>query len=258
MKLDAWSLAAALSVAATLSAAEPPDVTCAGTYSHHLQGICTGPDALYWCFTTQLVKTDRDGKVQKQVPVANHHGDLCYHAGKLYVAVNLGKFNDPQGQADSWVYVYRADDLSFVAKHATPEVFYGAGGIGVRNGRFYVVGGLPDGVDENYVYEYDDRFRYVRKHVIASGHTHLGIQTATFAHERWWFGCYGAPQILLVADADFNLLGRYEFDCSLGIVGLPDGRLLSASGKCDKDRGCTAMARMAIPDDKTGLRFGTR
>jgi hypothetical protein len=57
------------------------------------------------------VKTNLDGKLLKQVPVVNHHGDLCFHDGKLFVAVNLGKFNDPKGNADSWVYVYDAKTL---------------------------------------------------------------------------------------------------------------------------------------------------
>ena len=38
--------------------------------------------------------------------------------------------NDPKGNADSWVYVYDATSLKFLSKHATPEVFHGAGGIG--------------------------------------------------------------------------------------------------------------------------------
>ena len=232
------------------------NVRCEGTYRHHLQGICTDDRAsVYWCFTTTLVKTDPAGKVQKQVEVANHHGDLCHHDGKLYVAVNLGRFNDPQGNADSWVYIYDADDLSLIAKHETQQVFHGAGGIGFRDGRFYVVGGLPDGVQENYVYEYDAGFKFIKKHVVRSGHTLLGIQTAAFAHDRWWFGCYGDPKILLVTDAEFKMQGRYEFDCSLGIAGLPGGRLLSASGRCQKDKGCTGSARPAMPDDDRGLRL---
>jgi hypothetical protein len=79
--------------------------------------------------------------------------------------------------------------------------------------------------------------------------------TATFAHDRWWFGCYGDPKILLVTDADFQMKGRYEFDCSLGIVGLPDSRFLSATGKCEKDKGCMGSVRIAVPDEKTGLKF---
>lgn len=254
MKSTAFIMTAALLIASTLHAAEFRNVTCGGTYPHHLQGICADKDAIYWCFTTTLVKTDLDGKLLTKVTVANHHGDLCFHAGKLYVAVNLGRFNDAKGNADSWVYVYNAADLAFVSKHETKEVFHGAGGIGHRNGHFFVVGGLPDDVEENYVYEYDDKLGFLSKHVIKSGHTHLGIQTATFANDCWWFGCYGDPKILLVTDGDFKLLGRYEYNCSLGIVGLPNGRLLSASGHSDKDS-CTGSVKLAVSDEKAGLRI---
>ncbi|WP_235935271.1 hypothetical protein [Candidatus Laterigemmans baculatus] len=232
------------------------DVACEGTYSHHLQGVCVDEESIYWSFTTTLVKTNLAGEVIQRIPVANHHGDLCYHDGKLYVAVNLGKFNDPAGNADSWVYVYDAASLQEVERHGVPEVFHGAGGIGFRDGRFFVVGGLPAEVDENYVYEYDGDFQFVGKHVVKSGHTHLGIQTAAFAHGRWWFGCYGSPPVLLVTGADFAMQGRYEFDASLGVVGLPDGRLFAASGRCEQGTGCTGRVRVVVPDESAGLKLG--
>lgn len=231
------------------------NVDCEGFYPIHLQGVCVDENAIYWSFTTVLVKTDLDGKLQKKVKVANHHGDLCLHDGQLYVAVNLGKFNDPKGNADSWVYVYDAATLKETARHKTAEVFHGAGGVGVRDGRFYVVGGLPADVEENYVYEYDGKFQFVKKHVVKSGQTRLGIQTATFHKGRWWFGCYGDPKILLTTDADFQMKGRYEFNCSLGIVGLPDGRLLSAGGRCAREKGCMGNVKLAVPDEKSGLRY---
>ena len=231
------------------------NVRCEGTYPHHLQGVCTDEKAIFWSFTTALIKTDMEGTLLKKVPVANHHGDLCFHDGKLYVAVNLGKFNDPEGNADSWVYVYDAETLTELARHETQEVFHGAGGIGYRDGHFFVVGGLPDGVDENYVYEYDSDFKFLKKHVIKSGHTHLGIQTATFAHGRWWFGCYGDPKIMLVTDADFQMNGRYEIDCSLGIEGLSGGRLLVGSGRCEKDKGCNGTVKTVLPDGNVGFKF---
>ena len=228
-------------------------VECEGAYTHHLQGICTNDaESLYWSFTTTLVRTNTDGKVIKKVEVGNHHGDLCHVDGKIYVAVNFGRFNDPEGNADSWVYVYDATDLSLMSKHEVQELFHGAGGIGYRDGRFFVVGGLPDTVQENDVYEYNERFEFVKRHVVKSGHTHLGIQTATFAHGKWWFGCYGDPRILLITDPTFTLLGRHEFDCSLGITGLPEG-LLSASGACEGK--CTGAARHVLPDQETGVRF---
>lgn len=229
-------------------------VECEGVYKKHLQGICTDVDhAIFWSFTTKLVKTGLDGKVLHAIDVADHHGDLCFDQGKIYVAVNLGKFNDAKGNADSWIYVYNSDDLAFLDKHAVPEVFYGAGGIGVAGEKFYVVGGLPDSVDENYVYEYDPDFRLQKRHTIPSGHTHLGIQTATYADGRWWFGCYGEPAILLVTDSQFRMLGRYQYDCSLGITGLPGNRFLSAYGTCEKTRGCTGAVKIAIADNQQGL-----
>ncbi|MDZ7619159.1 MAG: hypothetical protein U1E05_19335 [Patescibacteria group bacterium] len=248
-------LAALLLLVVPARAAEYRNVECEGSYRHHLQGVCVDEDAIYWCFTTQLVKTDLTGKLLKQVPVANHHGDLCHHDGKLYVAVNLGRFNHPEGNADSWVYVYDAETLAELARHETQEAVHGAGGIGVKSGRFFIVGGLPEGVQENDVYEYDGDFRFLKKHTVKSGHTHLGIQTATFANGRWWFGCYGSPAVLLVTDADFALKGRHEFNCSLGIVGLPDGRMLAASGRCEQGKGCTGSVRLARVTEESGLRY---
>ncbi len=230
------------------------NVRCDGDYQHHLQGVCTNErDSVYWSFTTELVKTDRSGRVQKKVDVANHHGDLCFLNGKIYVAVNLGKFNDPKGNADSWVYIYNADTLDLIARHETQEVFHGAGGIGVMDGRFFVVGGLPDGVEENYVYEYDSAFKFARRHVIKSGWTMLGIQTATFHDGAWWFGCYGTPKILLRTDAKFRMLGRHEVDCSLGIVGIAKDELLVAKGPRTPAGRCQGSLHRARPDENRGL-----
>lgn len=229
-------------------------VKCEGDYQHHLQGVCTdNAAAIYWSFTTELVKTDRQGRVLKKIPVANHHGDLCFSDEKIYVAVNLGRFNDPQGNADSWVYAYDARTLDLVAKHETQEVFHGAGGIGTMNGHFYVVGGLPDGVEENYVYEYEAEFQFVKKHTIKSKWTHLGIQTATFHDGIWWFGCYGSPAILLKTDADFNLTGRHEFNCSLGIIGVGPNQLMFAKGPRNPAGRHLGSLHFAAPDAKRGL-----
>ena len=231
-------------------------VRCEGTYAKHLQGVCTNDrDAIYWSFTDVLVKSDLDGKVLKQIPVADHHGDLCHRDGRIYVAVNLGAFNRPAGQADSWVYVYDAGTLEEIARHETPEVVHGAGGIACRDGMFLVVGGLPEGIDENYLYEYDEAFNFRKRHVLDSGYTLMGIQTAAFDGDHWWFGCYGRPQRLLKANAGFRPAGAWDFDASLGIVALDDGRLLVARGKCEKPAGCHGELVPARPDDQTGLRI---
>jgi hypothetical protein len=252
-------------ITAPAFAADFTPVTCEGTYPLHLQGVCTNEkDSIFWSFTTKLVKTDRSGKVLKQIGVASHHGDLCYDQGKVYVALNLGSFNHPKGKSDSWVYVYDAKDLACVAKHKTPEAFHGAGGIAVHDGKFLVVGGLPHDVNENYVYEYDVDFQFVKKHTLASGHTHLGIQTAAFADGHWWFGCYGRaksdtapalPSVLLKADASLKNVERFEFNGSLGIVPLDDGTFLIARGGAIKDQGYTGRLVLAVPDKEAGLKL---
>lgn len=247
---------AAIAVAAKAAGSEPgfAAVDCEGTYPHHLQGVATDEQgAIFWCFTTRLVKTDRTGRVLAQVDAANHHGDLCYRDGKVYVAVNLGKFNRPEGSADCWVYVYRADDLSLLSRHPAAEVVHGAGGIAWQDGRFMVVGGLPPGVDENYVYEYDEQLKFVKRHVLKSGYTLMGIQTAAFGEGHWWFGCYGLPKILLKADASLERVERYEFDCSLGIVAAGRGRFLVARGSCSGREGCSGRLVEAEHDAAQGL-----
>lgn len=230
------------------------NVTVEGRYPRHLQGVCTNErDAIYWSFTEVLLMTDASGKVLKQTPGPSHLGDLCYSDGKIYVAVNLGLFNDAQQRADSWVYVYDAQDLTLLNKHRTPEAVYGAGGIATRRDRFIVVGGLPEGFEENYVFEYDRDFRFVGRHVLRSGYTRLGIQTAAFSGGQWWFGCYGSPAILLKADEHFRTVERFEFDCSLGIVPVGRRTFLVARGNCVAEKGCGAGLLLADADSKRGL-----
>jgi hypothetical protein len=229
---------------------------CEGVYPGHLQGICTDErEAIYWCWTDTLVKTDARGRFLKQVKVAKHHGDLCFHGGKVYVAVNLGQFNLPAGHADSWVFAYDAETLAELARHRVPEVVHGAGGIGDHDGKFIVVGGLPAGVKENYLYEYDEQFAFRQRHVLAGGYTLMGIQTAAFANGAWCFGCYGVPPVLLRTDSRFELTGRWQFDAALGIVGLPDGRFLIGQNGFARGGGYEGRAVLARPDGKNGLVF---
>jgi hypothetical protein len=210
----------------------PEEISCpggSGSHGGHLQGIATdGKTAIFWSHTKRLVKTDLYGNLLKAIDVRGHHGDLDYYDQKIYVAVNFGKFNAEPGQADSWVYVYSPNDLSLISKHAVPEVVHGAGGMAIHNGRFIVVGGLPGNREENYVYEYDPNFNFVKRHIIKSGQTQLGIQTAAWFDGYWWFGCYGLPNNpgLLKTDDSFNLVATYDLDFSIGIIGIKDDKFL--------------------------------
>ncbi len=204
------------------------EVVCDGRYTHHLQGLTgNGVDTLYWSFTTQLVKTDLEGRVLARAEVPFHHGDLCLAGDTLYVAWS-NKFNAPG--ADSKVYLYHAADLSLKKVVRVPEATYGAGGLDHHDGHFYLIGGLPPGIEENYVYEYDADFRHLKTHVLPSGYTHLGIQTACFHDGYWWFGCYtiGGAKGLLKADRNLTLVGIYDVSPAIGLVGWGPGRFLMA------------------------------
>ena len=202
-------------------------VVCPGAYGGHLQGITTDKtNAIYWSFTTHLVKTDLKGELLVKIVVPTHHGDLTFHDEKIYVAVNLGKFNKEAGDAKSWIYVYDSKKLDLISKHNIPEVVHGAGGMDYHKNHFFVVGGLPKGYKENYVYEYDKEFIFIKKHTIKSGYTLMGIQTACYAQGCWWFGCYGKPAELLKTDDSFRFLGKHNVDCALGIAGFSADTLL--------------------------------
>ena len=220
-------LLAAMLVAGLGQGSGTQEIACPGIYGGHLQGIATDVDwNIYWSFTVALVKTNRAGELLRTVPAPSHQGDLTWVDGKVYVAVNLGKFNQEPGQADSWVYVYDARDLTLLEKRAVPELVHGAGGMAFHDGKFIVVGGLPEGYTENYAYEYDRNLNFVQRHVINSGYTKMGIQTACWFDGAWWFGCYENEKGLLKTDEQFNLLGRFTPNYSVGIAPWTDGNCL--------------------------------
>lgn len=197
-------------------------------FKGHLQGIvCDSSGNIFWSYTTVLLKTDKQGKELARVDVPTHYGDLTLHDDRVYVAVNLGKFNREPGEADSWVYVHDAKTLELISKHAVPEAVHGAGGMEWHDNRFFVVGGLPATHEQNYVYEYDAEFKFIKRHVIESGQTLLGIQTVCRGSDGvWWFGCYGKPAVVLRTDDSFKLLGKHKFDAAVGIYRTQDSQVM--------------------------------
>jgi hypothetical protein len=208
---------------------------------------------IFWSHTQQLVKTDLEGKILTVIDVQNHHGDLEYYKGKVYVAVNFGKFNEEPGLADSWVYVYNSKDLTFIEKYPTPEVIHGAGGIAIHNDRAMVVGGLPETSDysENPVYEYDLNFIFVKRHDITSGYTYKGIQTACYFNNYWYFACYGStrvgvvPKVLVVRQTTENYLEfvrSVDVDMSYGMIGLKENEFIYSNRNLENKA-----AKMQLP-----------
>ena len=204
-------------------------ILCEGAYDGHLQGVATDGEAIYWPFTHVIVKTDLKGRVLASTAQPRHQGDCCVHDGLLYVAVNRGKFNQETG-AVSEVWAYDTRDLALKNKWKVPELVHGAGGMTWHDGRFYVVGGLPKTHVRNYVYAYTPDFTFVKRHVLETGYTVLGIQTAAFEQGRFLFGCYHDkefPVRTLVCPSDLGSFEVSSESTDVGVLTL-DGRLFCA------------------------------
>ena len=240
-------------------ALQPAEIVCEGAYPGHLQGVARdGAGDLYWSFTTTLVKTDQTGRLIKKIDVETHHGDVCVVGDRLYCALNKGLFNNREGKSDNWIVVFDTADLREIGRKPAPIVTHGAGGIASDGKRLIVVGGIPTGVQENYVYEFDLHLNFVRKYVLDTGWTFLGIQTAAFGDGRWWFGCYGSPHELISAEADMGNLSRSQFECSLGIIAVGGGQFLVGRDSTDGGNGHVGSLLPAIGtrDGKLRLSHG--
>lgn len=238
-------LAIALIQGLAFGASLQNDVASEGEWPPHLQGVCTDGTNVWWSHTVELARTDLNGKLLAVAKgLKTHHGDLCVVDGKVYVAVNHGQFNT-EDKADSWVYAYDANDLSFIKRWKVPELRHGAGGMTYKDGHFFVVGGLPPTHDANYVYEYTPEFRFVDRHVLHSGWTCLGIQTVDYANGRFYFGCNGGknpttgasvPSLTLVSPADLSSVEKVKEDTAVGVLKL-DGRMWKAVIHCVTPKG---------------------
>lgn len=213
-------------------AAEAKGIVCEGEYGGHLQGVATDGTAIYWSFTETLVRTDLTGKRLAAFDVPSHHGDLCVKAGVVYVAVNLGTFNQ-EAAGESFVFSYDAKTLR-PRRRWRLDMPHGAGGMTWKDDHFFVVGGLPATHERNYVYEYDEAFRLVRRHELETGYTWMGIQTAAYENGRFYFGFYGTsgcPNGVLACPADLGSFTRYTGRGDVGIITLGGKFLLATTGR---------------------------
>ena len=236
-----------------LSAAGGPEVPkridCEGEYAGHLQGTDARGTNIWWSFTSKIVRTDLSGKVLASCDAPNHQGDLCVKGDTLYVAVNRGRFNtEDKGLS----FVYSFDAVTLESKKIWKlDMPYGAGGITWKDDRFYVVGGLPPTQRCNYVHEYDTSFNLVKRHVLNTEYTVLGIQTAAFLDGEFLLGIYGGngnPRGVLRCSADFSSIRRYNGGGSVGFAKI-DSRLYTATTPSVKEGRQTWTGSLHLSED---------
>ena len=206
---------------------------CPGSYGGHLQGLATDGKHIYWSFTVTIVKTDLAGKVLASQNGPSHQGDLCVKDGIVYVAVNRGHFNYRKG-AVSEVHSYDAETLKPLKIWPLKDMPHGAGGMTWRGDRFFIVGGLPPSHNRNYVYEYSGDFRLVKRHILETGFTLMGIQTAAYENGRFLFGIYGGkgnPSGVLAVEDDLKTFKRYTGGGSVGILRFGERYFIGKTGK---------------------------
>ena len=232
------SFVAALFAACAAVAELPKKIVCEGDYGGHLQGVATDGESIYWSFTVAVVKTDLAGKILASRKAPSHQGDMCYKDGVVYVAVNLGKFNT-ETRGVSQVTAYDAKTLEPLKTIPLPEMPHGAGGMTWKGDRFYIIGGLPLKHEKNYVYEYTSDFKFVKRHDLDTGFTWMGIQTAAYEDDTFYFGIYGSkgdPSGVIACPGDLSSWKRYTCGGSVGILKL-DGAYYVGGSPTDKKTG---------------------
>lgn len=228
-------------------------VKCPGNYGGHLQGLATDGRHIYWSFTVTIVKTDLTGKILATRDAPSHQGDLCVKDGTVYVAVNRGHFNHRKG-AVSEVHSYDAETLKPLKIWPLKDMPHGAGGMTWRGERFFIVGGLPPSHNRNYVYEYDKDFNLVKRHILNTGFTLMGIQTAAYEDGRFLFGIYGDkgnPHGVLAVENDLKTFKRYRCGGSVGMLRFGERYFIGKTGKdpdTKRETGSIAYAENFLSD----------
>ncbi|MDY0165071.1 MAG: hypothetical protein RBS80_00920 [Thermoguttaceae bacterium] len=247
MRRMLWCALLAFGAHSSLSTAE--DIRCDGEFRYHLQGFTADDEAIYWSFTTVLVKTDKAGGTIRQRDVPSHHGDCCIHDGILYVAVDR-KFAGAKDEK-YFIYLYNCEDLSFIQRIAILEDGGGVDGIEFVEGFFYVAEGKPRDSEQefNLIHKFTPDFREKITTYKVPGKTSYGVQAMTYAGGYFWLGTYGLGTIQ--TDGQFHVIAENLIGAAVGIYPLPPSdkgevRLMIAK-HIKKDSGmCTATAAPAV------------
>lgn len=201
-----------LSAVTIACCAQAATIVCGGSGPGHLQGIACDGEAIYWCFTKRLVKTNLSGTELLSVDVPGHSGDICVHNGKVYIATDEGLYVREDNFKQE-VRVYDAATLQRVAVYNIDadcaEKNVHVSSIEYANGRFYLAMGQDSSStdEKNYVFEYNPSFELVAVHELATGNTQYGLQTIAFHDDKFYVGTYSGanvPASAFICDSEFK------------------------------------------------------
>ena len=204
--------------------------------AYHLQGVACDGEAIYWSFSTSLVKTDLTGTNKlAEVEVPMHSGDLCVHRGKVYVATDEGMFVRETNLKQE-IRVYDANTLQRVKIYnidadCTSHGFH-VSAIEYANNRFWLaMGRNEDSTDtKNYVMEYTPSFELVATHELATGNTQYGLQTIAYHDGKFYVGTYSGanvPASAFICDSDFQGFVNSTIPAAEGVMSV-NGTLYTA------------------------------
>lgn len=241
MNLKRVFLAVLLSAAC---AAYSETITCGGDGPRHLQGVTCDGSAIYWSYTTRLVKTDLTGAQLAAVDVPGHSGDLCVHLGKVYIATEEGRYVR-ESNFKQEVRVYDAATLNLLKKYNIDADCAAKGllssSIEYANGRFWLAMGQESGSTDtkNYVLEYTPSFELVATHELQTGNTQYGLQTIAYHDGKFYVGTYSGanvPASAFICDSDFQGFVPSTIPAAEGVMSVTGVLYTAVSSKGSNDR----------------------
>ena len=198
----------------------------------HIQGLAGDGKFLYRVFNYHAVKSDLKGKTVKTVLLKRdwkkpfHAGDPCILGDKIYVPVSVSGFNRHLNGKTSLNYIQVYDlELNYIRTYSVPELEHGAGCITSDGKNFFVSGGRPYDTACNVIYEYDKEFKFRKAHKL-NFTTYVGVQTLAFDGKDFWVGCFRAIPRTFRVSRDFRKIWYYNFNTSVGMIPLKDGRMI--------------------------------
>ncbi|MBQ7190185.1 MAG: hypothetical protein IJR99_12285 [Kiritimatiellae bacterium] len=212
-------------LAASSLAGVMPDMTqvnCPGSYSGHLQDVCTDGTYLYWAHTVALIKTDLRGNEILKVSVPNHHAGIVELNGTLYVAVcPLSDMNAPQVDHPVEVWLYNAETLQPLEQKVLPQIDR-AGSIALTPDGF-LVGCLRDAPRnvltkrQIRIHRYDRQFNHLESRIIdCPFDISMGTEVIKYNNGHFWLAIYNGHVHEL--DENLNSVASYSSQGQTGMI----------------------------------------